>query len=297
MADTTETPTAGGVERPAVGNTTPSAMELMRQGLEGVEDQPDEQDPWATLGEGAREIAEKKGWKSPEDMLKAYEAATARLSQRDEDREALMAEIEKMQSEREPQQYQPQPNGNGQQQPVAPYDFDALAASLTDPNTGEMNMARALEVAVALGANMAYQAAEARMEERFAQFEQQRVAPLSARAEEERVEQELQELSDRYGEDVYTQIEARVLERMKEEPDYVDRLGGVRGAFADTLYDLQHEELEQREREAAGHTMRGGGRRPAQPVLTPEQRELADMDRMRWRPNDGFALHNRLRWG
>lgn len=291
MAETTETPTAqsnAGVERAAVGNTTPSAAELMRQGLEGVEQREEEDDPWRALGEGAREIAEKKGWKSPEDMFKAYEAATTRLSQRDEDREALMAEIEKMQAERE-SQYQPQQNGNGQpQQPVAPYDFDALAASLTDPNTGEMNMARALEVAVALGANMAFQASEARMEERFAQFEQQRVAPLSARAEEERVQQELEDLEGRYGSDVYSQIEARVLERMKEEPDYVDRMGGVRGAFADTLYDLQQEELAQAQRDAQGHTMRGGGRRPPQPTLTPEQQELAAMDRARWRPNDGF---------
>lgn len=286
MAEPEATTNAGVTER-TVGNTTPTPMELMRQGLEGQPQQAEEQDPWAPLGEKAKQIAEAKGWQGPEEMLKAYEAATTRLSQRDEEKEALLAEIARLEQERTAPAAQQQhtENGNGQ---VAPFDFDALAFQLVDPNTGEPNLGRMMEMASAIGAQMAFQAAEQRMSERFAQFESERVAPLSQRAEEERMQAELDELEATYGDDVYKQIEARVLERVDADPDYVDRLGGVRGAFATALYELQQEELQQAQQAAQSHTLRSGGRRPAAPTLSPEQAELAAMERARWRPNDGF---------
>lgn len=285
MAETpaveTSTPTT---ERQLPPNPTQSVGEIMAKGREGAETtEPAADDPWAVLGEGAREIAEKKSWKSPADMLKAYEAATTRLSQRDEEKEALMAELARMEAQQQPQQ-QAQPQA--QQTPQA-LDFDALAASLTDPTTGEPNHARMLEMATALGARMAYDAAMAQMDQRFQQFESERVAPLSQANEEARMAEELSQLEQRYGDD-YAAIEARIEERLKEEPDYLDRFGSLRGAFADTLYEIQAEQKAENAQAAEGHTLRSGGRRPPTPTLTPAERELELMSQYRRRPADGL---------
>jgi len=287
MAET-DTPTVE-TEAPAEPklqpNLTQSVGEIMAKGREGAPELAvAEEDPWAPLGERAKEIAQAKGWKSPEDMLKAYEAATTRLSQRDEEKEAYLAEIARMEAQQQqnhqPQQQQPQ------QQPAA-LDFDALAASVVDPNTGEPNHARMLELATALGARMAYDAAMVQMEQRFAQFEQDRVAPLTQAQEEARVAEELAQLEQRYGTD-YAAIEQRIEERLKEEPDYLDRFGSLRGAFADTLYELQTERAQERQQAAEGHTLRSGGRRPPAPTLTQAQAELAAMEAYRRRPADGL---------
>jgi hypothetical protein len=299
MAET-ETPTveseAPAAERRLQPNLTQSVGEIMAKGREGAPEPPAaEEDPWAPLGERAREIAQAKGWKGPEDMLKAYEAATTRLSQRDEEKEAYLAELARLEAQQQ-QAYQPQQQQAQSQQQPAALDFDALAASVVDPQTGEPNHARMLELATALGARMAYDAAMVQMEQRFAQFESERVAPLTQAQEEARIAEELAALEQRYGAD-YDPIRERIEERMKEEPDYLDRFSSLRGAFADTLYELQAEQAQERQQAAEGHTLRSGGRRPPAPTLTQAQAELAAMESYRRRPNDGLALDSRLRWG
>lgn len=286
MAEATETPAVeqASTERQLPPNPTQSVGEIMAKGREGAQQpEPEAEDPWAVLGEGAKEIAEKKSWKSPADMLKAYEAATTRLSQRDEEKEALMAELARMEAQQQPV---PQQAPQAQQQPAS-LDFDALAASLTNPETGEPNHARMLEMATALGARMAYDAAMAEMDQRFQRFESERVAPLSQANEEARMAEELSQLETRYG-DEYAAIEKRIEERLASEPDYLERFGSLRGAFADTLYEIQTEQAAERAAGAEAHTMRGGARRPPAPTLTQAEAEAEMMSSYRRRPNDGL---------
>lgn len=291
---TTQTPPA--VEEPPRQNLTPSPQELMQRGMaERAAEQPPEENPWAVLGEGAEEIAQKKGWKSPADMLKAYEAATTRLSQRDEEKESLMEELARYeQGAPAPQQQQAPVQQQGQ---VSPLDFDALAASLIDPNTGEMNHGRMMEVAVSLGARMAFDAAEARMEERLNQFRQEHVGPLAERDAQAQMAAEMQEIAQAYGPELYGELERRIEERLTEDKTFLDQFRGLQGAFAHVMFEYQRDQAAEAAAGAEAHTIRGGARRPQAPTLTPEQQELAAMESHRWKPNDGFSLHSRLRWG
>lgn len=298
------------VDRPAVSTMPQMAAVITQQGKQAADAEREAEAPdlWAPLGDEAREIAEKKKWQTPADLVKGYTEATKRLSQRDEEREAALeeaaewrayaAELEaRVSGSGQSPQAQSAPAPQQQQGQPAPVDFDALAASCIDPATGEMSYGRMMEMATALGAQMAFNAAEQRMSERLSQFEQEKWQPLAEDRQVAQMKAELESVEGLYGADRYEELGAKIEAEMKDNPAFLDQFGGVRGAFAEMAFRVQQEEAQAEARAADGFTISGGGRRPAQPRLTPEQQEIAAMERITLRPSDGFSLHGRLRWG
>jgi hypothetical protein len=248
---------------------------------------PDYDAVWGALGEEAQKLREGKKWEDPAELVKAHLEATKRLSQRDEEKEALIRYIQELEEQvpENPQTQQAPAAQSGQPQAL---DFDALAAQCIDPNTGEMNYGRMMELASALGARMAFDASEQRMNERFGQFEKERVSPLAERAEVDRLAEELRSVESVYGTERYEQIGAKIEEQMADNPDYLDQFGGVRGAFAEMAFQMQREEAEAQARSADGYTLTGGGRRPQAPRLSAEDMEREAMERLAIRPSDGL---------
>ena len=274
MAEETQTPTGLG----AGAAMAESPQTIMQRGLDqaAAEAPAEPEDPWAAFGDEARELADKKGWKSPSDLIKGYTELERFKGQRDEEKEGLLAELARMEAQRQQapppaQQQQPTAQVGGQE-----LNFDALAASCVDPNTGEMNYGALMSLASALGARMAFDAAEARMSERFAQFETERVQPLTQAQEQARIEQELEQIADFYGDD-YASLEQRIEGRLKSDPGWLDRFGSLQGAFAHEQYEVQREQRQEAAQAADAHTIRGAGRRPQEKPQSPEERELAMM--------------------
>jgi hypothetical protein len=269
--------------RPAVSTMAETPMAITQRGLDerAADAVPDAgtADWWEALGEDGQQIREAKKWEDPKELIKAYKAATSQLSKRDEARAELEAKIAQL--EAQPQQPQPQqPNGGSPQT----LDFDALAMQCMDHDTGDMNYGRMMELAVAIGARMAFDASEVRMNERFAQFDQERISPLAQREAEQQLAAELDEIQQLYGDDVFATLQSRVEQEMDSDADYLDRNGGARGAFAQMAFRLQQEQL----RSQDAFTARGGGRRPQPRQMTPEEREVAAMEQYHRRPQDGL---------
>lgn len=271
-----------------------SAMAITQRGLDeqAADAVPDAGTDgwWEALGDEGAKLREGKKWESPTDLLKAYKEASGRLSRRDEERQALEDQIAELRAQQS--QVQAPPSAGQQQGPPA-LDFDALAAQCIDPTTGEMNYGHMMSVAVALGARMAFDASEQRMNERLSQFETERVSPLAERDAQVKLAEELDRIEGLYGAETFGQLESRIEAEMEDDPGFLDRFGGPRGAFAEMAFRMQAEQAQERE----AFTTRGGGRRPQAQQMTPEQAELAAMEIHLRRRNDGFRMHSRLRWG
>lgn len=165
--------------------------ELVDDGMGGFAVQEPEPDAvqedgtvdWDRFGPGVAELAEKKGWKSIEDMANGYKGAERELTRR--------AQQQARQPEQEYQEpRQPQQRGGGGQQ--APVDFEALV----DAADGDPALALALYDQHVAGPRL-----QSMLQEALGQFEQTKLAPLSQVTGSMYWKNEANALRETYGED------------------------------------------------------------------------------------------------
>lgn len=238
-----------------------------------------ETSPWGELSDDEQRWLQNKGWNDPQAVLKAYRELES-LRGRESEELAEWRQFGRTLQEREsqaPAQQQPQAQQQG-------LDWKALAAQCLDEN-GEFDPGVFGSVIFNLSATTAYQAAEAKFEERLKQFETERVAPLVERFEVEQLGEQLSQLEGFYGER-FPQVSAEADTILEEEPDLIERVG-ARAVFAEAAARLAEREESQRRREADGFTLGPSGRR-SERRLTPAEREVALMEQFTRRPKDGL---------
>jgi hypothetical protein len=235
--------------------------------------------PWGELSEDEQRWLRNKGWNEPGAVLKAYRELES-LRGKESEELSEWRQFGRQLSERESQAQQ-QHAPQGQQQGL---DWKALAAQCMDEN-GEFDPGVFGSIIFNLSATTAYQAAEAKFEERLKQFETERVAPLVERFEVEQLGEQLAQLEGFYGER-FSQVSAEADTILEEDPEMIERVG-ARAVFAEAAARLAEREESQRRREADGFTLGPSGRR-SERRLTPAEREVALMEQMVKRPRDGL---------
>lgn len=248
----------------------------------GLQNQDDEDgdDPWAIFGDDAKDLVSKKGWKDPKQVLQSYTEAEKEMTRARQEAAQLRQLLQIVQEQFDSEDSKPQQL----QQPQQP-DYEALAEQCLLPD-GTYDVSKIMSISIALGAQMSYNAAEAKMREYISQFENEKFAPLAEQNERARVAEEIAEQEEIYGAN-FDAINEIAQELHDNDDSLFERLG-VEGLYARAAAVWLRDQQQRAEEESDAYTLSRGSRRPKAKRQTVEERELEWQEQIARRPNDGL---------
>lgn len=248
-------------------------------GLQNDDDEEGE-DPWAVFGDEAKDLVSKKGWKDPRQVIQSYTEAEKEMTRARQEAAQLRQLLQIVQEQYDAEDSKPQQV----QQPQQP-DYEALAEQCRLPD-GTYDVSKIMSISIALGAQMSYNAAEAKMREYLNQFETEKFSPIAEQAERQLVAEQIAEQEDIYGAN-FDAINEIAQEMHDNDESIFERLG-VEGLYARAAAVWLRDQQQKSEEEADAYTLSRGSRRPKAKRQTVEEREIEWQEQIARRPNDGL---------
>jgi hypothetical protein len=217
-------------------NGGPPGEELEQEQIE------EQDDPWTALGEEAADLRQKKGWKDPAELVKAYRELESqrgregdelgRLQQRLQEYEEYLGQLEE---ERQ-----------GQQAPATPeqgFDWDTVGQALEQNPGGTMAW---------YTANVIGPMVEKLLEERLGELRKSEIEPIGQMMGSLHWEREAQRLRGVYGDD-FAELSDQVIAELRRDQSLAQRADGMELAYA-KIHGAKQARAAAERRRAAGAT-------------------------------------------
>lgn len=186
-------------------------VEMVDDGMGGtipapVEESPEEnRDPWAGAPDEVRDFAQRSGFKSVEDLAKSYQELRREFTRS---------------RQQEPAQREPEPR-----RPAVPQSNEVNYEAIVDAADGDPAVALALYDQHVIGPKL-----QAMLDERFGDFEQTKIAPLSQVAGSMYWEGQATKLRNQHP-DLFDEVAPEIEDIFVNDPSLAERPDGMTIAF------------------------------------------------------------------